>query len=271
MVLPSVISLEHVSMRRGGATIIDDISWQVAPRAHTAIIGANGSGKTSLLKLVTAYEWATGGAVEVLGCRLGHVNVFDLRKRIGWATGHLAVRIPRGQTAFDVALSGLEASIGIYREIDEKGRRHAREALHAVRAGHLENRTFETMSQGERQRTLIARALAPRPELLILDEPCAGLDPAARDLLLNDLAALAGAPNAPTILMVVHHVEEIAPWFVNVLVLKAGRVLAEGAPEAVLTSACMRDAFDWPCEVVRHGGRYALLPSFGQTQGMASS
>jgi len=257
----AAVAMAGVSMRRADNTILRDIDWVVPSGAHTAIIGANGSGKTSLLKLVTAYEWATNGTIHVLGERLGHVNVRALRKRIGWATAHLAVRIPRGETALSIALSGLEASIGAYREFSAADSDQALQALALVNAAHLAGRTFETLSQGERQRTLIARALAPNPEILILDEPCAGLDPAARDHLLGDLGWLAESPEAPTIFMVTHHIEEIAPWIARVLVLKDGRRLAWGAPADVLTSTCLGEAFAWPCTVHYSGRHFSLRPA----------
>lgn len=256
-----VVSLRGVSVVRNGNTILDGVDWELAPGEHCALLGANGSGKTTLLKVLLGYEWATRGSVSVLGDTLGRCVVQALRKRIGWASSSLEMRVPPHDSAEAVVLSGLEASLGLYRAFGATDRAVAREALRSLEAGHLADRPFGVLSQGERQRVVIARALVHRPNLLILDEPCAGLDPAARAHLLDDLGVLATAPDAPTILFVTHHIEEIAPWMRAAMVLRAGCVVASGTPRDTVTSATLSTALEWPCRVDQRSGWFRLSPA----------
>jgi len=257
----AAIALEGVAVVRQGTTILDGVDWSLPEGAHCVLLGANGSGKTTLLKVVLGYEWATRGSVTVLGETLGRCHLQDLRKRIGWASSSLETRVPPFDSAEAVVLSGLEASLGLYRAFDDIDRAAAREALSHLNADYLVERPFGVLSQGERQRVMIARAIVHRPALLILDEPCAGLDPAARDRLLTDLGAMVSGHGAPTVVYVTHHIEETAPWMRAALVLAGGRVAASGTPRDVLTSACLSDAFDWPCVVGSENGRYWLRPA----------
>ena len=245
-------------MVRQGTTILDGIDWELPMGDHCVLLGANGSGKTTLLKLVLGYEWATRGSVTVMGETLGRCQVQELRKRIGWASSSLDARVPPFDSAEAVVLSGLEASLGIYRAFDALDIAAAREALGQLNADHLAERPFGVLSQGERQRVMIARAIVHGPGLLILDEPCAGLDPAARDRLITDLGDMVSLQNAPTVVYVTHHIEEVAPWMRAALVLTGGGVAASGSPGEVLTSGCLSAAFDWPCIVGQEDGRYWL-------------
>ena len=255
------LELTGVAVVRQGITILDGIDWTLPAGGHCVLLGANGSGKTTLLKVVLGYEWATRGTVTVLGETLGRCVVQELRKRIGWASSSLEARVPPFDTAEAVVLSGLEASLGLYREFTDLDRAAAREALAHLDAEYIASRPFGVLSQGERQRVMIARAIVHRPALLILDEPCAGLDPAARDRLIKDLGRMVSGNGAPTLIYVTHHIEEVAPWMRAALVLANGHAAAAGAPDEVLTSACLSKALDWPCIVGREDGRYWLRPA----------
>lgn len=253
-----ILNLTEITYRREGTTILDRVSWSVREGEHWAMLGANGSGKTTLLKVVTGYEWPTSGKVEVLGRRFGETNLGDLRQHIGWVSTALGNRVHGYDTAEQVAVSGLEASIGVYREFSGDEYVEARAALERIGMGGLSKRPWRVLSQGERQRVLIARALVPRPALLVLDEPCAGLDPVAREAFLNDLESLVSNPGGPAVVFVTHHIEEIRPFVTHVLVLREGRVLACGTVREAITSATMSEAFGRPCRVERTNGRWML-------------
>lgn len=254
----AVVAVENVSFRRDGAMILSDVSWRIDRGEHWALIGANGSGKTTLLKIVTGYEWPTAGRVAVLGYEYGSHPLADVRRHIGWVSQSLGQRIPGADTARDVALSGLDATLGLYRAYNADERAAADEALDLLGVARLAGRAFGCLSQGEQQRVAIARALIARPALLILDEPCGGLDPAAREAFLGDLERFAKRPEAPSLLLVTHHIEEIGPSVTRVCVLEGGKVLMEGAKEAALRSAVLSRAFGCAVEAERIGERYAL-------------
>lgn len=258
MYLMAVLRLTDIGFRRGERQILSGVSWTVEPGQHWALLGANGSGKTTLLKIVTGYEWVSEGSVEALGQVFGECDLRTLRKSIGWVSSALVHNLPGRDTGESVVLSGLEASIGLYRDFTAKESDRARRTLALMGGEHLAEQRYEFMSQGEQQRVLIARALVSEPALLILDEPCAGLDPAARDHFLSDVGRLAQRPNAPTLVIVTHHIEEIHPWITHVLILKEGRVLAAGPKETVLTSANLSAAFNFDCRVRREGKLFHL-------------
>ncbi len=254
----AVLRLSDIGFRRGERQILSGICWTIKPRQHWALLGANGSGKTTLLKIVTGYEWVSQGSVEALGQVFGECDLRTLRKSIGWVSSALVHNLPGRDTGENVVLSGLEASIGLYRDFTAEERERARHTLALMGAEHLAGQHYELMSQGEQQRVLIARALVNEPTLLILDEPCAGLDPAARDHFLSDVGRLAQRPQAPTLILVTHHIEEIHPWISHVLILKDGRILATGPKETVLTSAHLSTAFNFNCQVRREGRLFYL-------------
>jgi iron complex transport system ATP-binding protein len=244
-----VVELHEVGSERGGKRILDSVSWTIERGQHWALVGANGSGKTTLLKILTGYEWATTGTVRVLGRLFGEHDLRKLRLTIGWVSNALEYFIPGRDTALEVTLSGLDASFGVYRDFSEAERAAAADALGHLKAGYVAGQPFETLSQGEQKRTLIARALVCKPALLILDEPCAGLDPVARDAFLGDLADMARTEQSPTIILVTHHIEEIGPWISHVHVLKSGRTLRAGTAPGTLTAAVLSDAFSRPCAI----------------------
>lgn len=254
----NVVKLDSISFVRNGRAILSDVSWCIKDGQHCALLGANGSGKTTLLKIVTGYEWGSGGHVTVLGKRFGRCNLLELRKTIGWVSSGLERRLPPEDAAWRIAASGLDASIGLYRTDEPELRERAVAALAAVGVEGLAEQRYGVLSQGEQQRVLIARALITQPALLILDEPCVGLDPAARAEFLADLQALSTAEDAPTMVLVTHHIEEIGPWVRKVLTLRDGKVLAEGTRDEVLTAPVLSDTFGCPCRVEQSEGHYRL-------------
>jgi len=254
----TVIQLTNITFIRSDRIILDRISWTIGRGQHWALLGANGSGKTSLLKIIAGYEWPSDGSVHVLGRHFGDCYLPELRKTIGWVSAAVEHRLPEDDTALEIAASGFDASLGLYRPLRRDETEQTRSALAALGIEGLADQPYQVLSQGEKQRVLIARALVNRPALLILDEPCAGLDPVSRERFLDDLGRLAETPESPTILLVTHHVEEIRPWIDNLLVLKEGRVLAAGSTAAMLTAANMGDAFGHPCRIGNTRGRYRL-------------
>ena len=252
----AVIALRGVGVRKQGRWLLQDITWNARPGEQWAVLGANGSGKTTLLKVITGYEWPTAGTVSVLGRPFGRSNIPRLRRRIGWVGAALEQRIPSRDSALTVALSGIDATFGVYRTFAPSEEDQAWRILTVLGMDGLAHQPFGLLSQGERQRALIARALTAEPALLVLDDPCAGLDPAARETFLADLARLRGA--GPGLLLVTHHVEEIGPSVDQVLMLKSGQVLAQGPPALVLRDDVLTEAFGRPCAIERRNGRYTL-------------
>ena len=254
----AIVELRDITYLREGRPILSGICWRIEPGRHWALLGANGSGKTTLLKIITGYEWPSAGEVSVLGQRFGDCNLRELRKAVGWVSSAVLHQFPMHSTAIEVAVSGLDASIGLYRDFEPHEWDAARAALERVDAAPLAERAYRLLSQGEEQRVRIGGALINRPLLLILDEPCAGLDPAARELFLAHLERLAREADAPTMVMVTHHIEEIGPWIEDVLVLRRGRMLAAGRKEEVLSSELLEKAFGGACRVEHREGRYYL-------------
>jgi iron complex transport system ATP-binding protein len=222
------------------------------------ILGANGSGKTSLLKALTGFLSPTSGEFSVLGRRYGAADWRELRLHIGVVTSAFTASIPLSEVTRDTVVSGKYAQLDLWHAGTRADRVGAMRLLRSVGLGHLADREWAYLSQGERQRVLIARALMARPQLLILDEPCAGLDPVAREKFLRFVEKLARRRGAPALVLVTHHVEEITPAFTHALMLRAGRVVAAGPREAVLTSANLSETFRAQLRLGRTGGRYQL-------------
>jgi iron complex transport system ATP-binding protein len=240
------------------ALVLDAIDWRVDAGQHWVILGANGSGKTSLLSVLTGYLAPTAGTICVLGETYGRADWRELRTRIGLVSSSIHQLMPPHESALNAVLSGRRAMIGMWGEADEADSSRAAEILREVEAGYLSERPWRFLSQGERQRVLIGRALMADPRLLVLDEPCAGLDPVAREHFLAFIERLLGRSGAPTLVLVTHHVEEIVTGFSHVLVLRAGKVLAAGLRESVMTSATLSRAFNAPLRLSANGGRYSL-------------
>src|SRR5215203_3490211 len=222
------------------------------------VLGPNGAGKTTLLQLAAAQLHPTTGQVEVLGEQLGRVDVFELRPRVGLTSAALAQRLPADETVLDLVVSAGYAVLGRWREeydVVDTGR--ARHLLYQLGLQALADRTFGTLSEGERKRVQIARALMTDPELVLFDEPAAGLDLAGREQLVARLGGLAADPDAPAMVLVTHHVEEIPPGITHALLLRGGRVVAAGLLPDVLTPALLSVTFGMPLTLDRHGGRYA--------------
>ena len=252
-----VIDVEAATVMRGSAELVRDVSWRVEPDERWVVLGPNGAGKTTLLNLAAARLFPTRGTVRVLGETLGKVDVTELRTRVGLTTVALHDRIPPEEVVLDVVRTAAWGVVGSFREqyhmLDTD---RARELLHQIGAGGLVGRRYGTLSEGERKRVQIARALMTDPELLLLDEPAAGLDLGGREDLVRRLAALAHDPHAPALVLVTHHVEEIPPGFDRALLLRQGAVVAQGPLHAVLTSANLSVTFDAPLQVSFADGRF---------------
>ncbi|HLK86603.1 MAG TPA: ABC transporter ATP-binding protein [Candidatus Binataceae bacterium] len=253
----AIIEVHGLRVERD-ALILDAIDWRVGAGEHWVILGANGSGKTSLLSVLTGYLGPTAGTISVLGETYGRADWRELRTRIGLVSSSIHQLMPGHETALNAVVSGRSAMIGMWGEAAGADRRRALEILREVEAEYLVDRPWRVLSQGERQRVLIGRALIAAPQLLVLDEPCAGLDPVAREHFLGFIERLLGRGGAPTLVLVTHHVEEIVAGFSHVLVLRGGRVLEAGPRSRVMTSATLARAFDAPLELASDGGRYSL-------------
>jgi iron complex transport system ATP-binding protein len=259
-----VLELSHATVVRGGRRILDDVEWRVEEGERWVVLGPNGAGKTTVMQLAAALMHPSDGRVEVLDETLGAVDVFELRPRIGLVSAALAEQIPVRETVLDVVLTASYAVVGRWREpYDSVDRHRAAQLLAALGAGDLAARAYGTLSEGERKRTQIARALMSDPELLLLDEPAAGLDLGGREDLVRRLGTLAADPMSPAMVLVTHHVEEIPPGFTHALLLRNGRVVVSGGVDDVLTPAWLTATFGIPLVVDRRGGRWsarALLP-----------
>ncbi|MHA6483752.1 ABC transporter ATP-binding protein [Paenibacillus sp. strain BS8-2] len=253
-----VIDIHNISWERGEETIIKGLDWRVQKGEHWCLLGLNGSGKTTLLNMINGYIWPTSGNVSVLGHKFGEYDLRELRKRIGWVSTSLQQKLYGSDTALKIVLSGVNSTIGVYDELDERDMDRAQELMRSLGCEKLIDRTYQTLSQGERQRVLIARALMNKPELLILDEPCTGLDIFAREQLLNMIANIAKEDNPPTLIYVTHHVEEILPCFEHSLLIKQGSVFASDRTEKLMTSEQMTTFLDVPVQIELSNGRYWL-------------
>ena len=244
----TVIEALGLSLRRGGDFLIKDLSWRVARGEHWAVLGPNGAGKTLLLRLLTGYIWPTDGVADILGRRLGRVDLRELRRRLGWVAKTLEEMTPAGTTVGEVILSGPRASLGLYEAPSAEETDRARSLAGQFGLGRVWDRRFDLLSSGEKQRALLARAALARPEILFLDEPMSNLDLAGRELFLARLGELAGA-GGPTIILTTHNTLEIGPFLTHALVLKDGAVLAAGPMAETLTPDILSRAFGLPLKV----------------------
>lgn len=252
-----LIEFHDVLIRRSGVTLVGPVSWQVELDEKWVVLGPNGAGKTSLLRMAAAEVHPTSGTAHVLAETLGRVDVNELRPRIGLSSSSLASRVPSDEKVSDLVVSAGYAVLGRWRERYEKmDIDRAVDMLESLGAEHLANRIYGTLSEGERKRVLIARALMTDPELLLLDEPAAGLDLGGREELVARLTDLAEDPDSPATVLVTHHVEEIPPGFTHALLLKEGEVVAQGLLDQVLTSENLSKAFSQSITLERADGRY---------------
>ena len=253
----SVLHLTEVTVRRGTSILLDAVNWNVDVDERWVILGPNGAGKTTLLQIAAAQLFPTSGRVHILGERLGAFDVSEIRPRIGLSSAALAGRVPPMETVIDVVVSAGYGVVGRWRErYDDLDFARGRELLDAMGISGLAERTYGTLSEGERKRTLAARALMSDPELLLLDEPAAGLDLAGREDLLTRLSTLAVDPFAPTTLLVTHHVEEIPTAFSHVLLMRDGKVIGAGPMEQTLTEAALSETFGTALTLETRAGRF---------------
>jgi iron complex transport system ATP-binding protein len=256
--MSAAFELSKVSVVRPGKVLLDDVSWTVSVGERWVVLGPNGAGKTTLLQIIGASLHPTRGKVRILGERLGRVDIFELRTRIGHTSTAVADRIPPTESVRDTILSAAYAVTGRWQEeYDDEDHARADQMMGELGIKSLAGRTFGTLSEGERKRVLIARALMTDPELLLLDEPGAGLDLGAREDLIGSLEMLSEDDDSPVLVMVSHHVEEIPVGFTHVLLLRDGRVVAQGPIETTLTAAALSTTFNQRIQLDREGGRYA--------------
>ncbi|TMN23234.1 ABC transporter ATP-binding protein [Lentibacillus cibarius] len=256
--MTNVIDFQNVSWKRQGETILHNIDWQVTSGQHWAILGLNGSGKTTLLNMVNGYIWPTAGTIRVLGKTFGKTDIRELRKAIGWVSSSLQERIRGTDLAEQIVISGKFASFGLYDQPVAEDYERAHQLMEQVGCSHLHGRTYQTCSQGEKQKLLIARGLMASPALLILDEPTNGLDFITREELLASIQQLAAQPDAPTILFVTHHIEEILPIFSHTLLLREGTIFDKGKTENLLSASTLSGFYRLPVEAKEQNGRMWL-------------
>jgi len=256
--MSDVLAFAGVSVVRGGNTLLDDITWEVEEGERWVVLGPNGAGKTTLLQIAAARIHPTSGVAGILGEVMGAVDVFELRPRIGLSSAAIAERFPADELVGNVVVTASYAIVGRWREAyDDEDYHRAMALLEALGAAHLADRRFGTLSEGERKRVQIARALMTDPEVMLLDEPAAGLDLGGREDLVARLGLLAQDTEAPALVLVTHHVEEIPPGFTDVLLLRGGRVVAAGPLEPTLTAENLSATFGLPLVVERHGDRWS--------------
>ena len=260
-----ILEISNLKVRRGAVKILDGVDWRVERGQHWAILGANGSGKTSLLSALTGYLMPTAGEIFLLGKSYGKSDWRELRKQIGIVSSSIRQMMNDDEPALETVASGKFAMIDFWGRLRRGDRARAMKLLRQVECKHLAKREWRVLSQGERQRVLIGRALMAKPKLLILDEPCAGLDPAAREHFLQFLQRLGSKKNSPALVLVTHHVEEIMPVFSHALILKNGKVLAAGKKSKILTAKNLSAAFAAKLKLQSKGNRFAMsvLPKYG--------
>ncbi|MCE9545738.1 MAG: ATP-binding cassette domain-containing protein [Planctomycetia bacterium] len=262
MTPPPILDFQHVSHFAGQKALLSDVTWQIRPGEHWVLLGPNGAGKTTLLRIACGYVWPNGGG-QVLRDGQDRVDLGALRRNIGWLTSQLATQIPPGEIVRATVLSGRFAQFGLKRlpglTIDPADEREADTLLAEIGCTQFADRTFGTLSQGEQQKVLIARAYMARRKLLILDEPCAGLDPAARESFLEAIDRLARQPSGPSLIFVTHHVEEIVPSFTQALLLREGKVLRSGETQQIVDAGMLSTLYGRQVgQLNRHGGRFWL-------------
>jgi iron complex transport system ATP-binding protein len=253
-----ILEISNLRIERGGVKILTDVSWRVARGQHWVILGANGSGKTSLLSALTGYLMPTAGEVFLLGETYGKSDWRELRKKIGLVSSSVRQMMADDEPALETVASGKYAMIDFWGRVSRAEKSQALKLLRQVECEYLAARPWRVLSQGERQRVLIGRALMAKPRVLILDEPCAGLDPAAREHFLQFLQRLGKNKNSPTLVLVTHHVEEIMPVFSHLLVLKNGKVLAAEKKSSVLNSKILSQTFGAKVKVQLKLKRYSM-------------
>jgi len=255
--MATVIKFNKVTVVREGRPILDNVDFAVEANQRWAIVGPNGAGKTTLLRVAAAQVQPSSGVATVLGQQLGEINVFELQTRIGFASTALANRIPNSETVLNAVMTAAYAITGRWTETyDDIDERRARRVLNEWQLLHLADRAFGTLSDGERKRVQIARAVMTDPELLLMDEPVASLDMASRELTVGVLGQYASSPVAPAMVMVTHHIEEIPEGFTHALLMRNGAIFSAGEIHSTLTSDKVSDAFGFGLHVDFSQGRF---------------
>lgn len=266
---PQAIHLSGVGFRRDGRWILDDVNLTIPSGACAAILGPNGSGKSTLTRIIAGHLWPTVGTVRVLGQTFGEVDLHSLRRELRLVQSNSTVEMDADLTAIEVVLTGYFGTVGLYDPVTPGLRERAADVLDRVGLHHVADHRYTTLSNGERMRTLIARALVVRPQLLMLDEPTAGLDLLAREQVLATVQAMFESAEAPpTVIFITHHLEELPPATRHVVLLGDGKVAAAGDPERVLTSERLSPVYGCPMEVNRQAGRFYVQVHPGAWQGL---
>ncbi|MGM0303545.1 iron complex transport system ATP-binding protein [Enterococcus sp. AZ048] len=241
-----ILSFENVQFVRQQNVLLQDIDWRIKAGEDWAVLGLNGAGKSLMLNMISGNLWPSSGRLTVLGEVFGRTSIPDLTKRIGWVSQSLQERIHREELAEWIVLSGKFASIGIYQQVSDDEMKEAKQMLSSLGAEKLIGKPYQVLSQGEKQLVLIARALMAKPELLILDEPCNGLDLFAREDLLARIERMKQAADAPSLLYVTHHTEEILPILTHVLMIRNGEIVQQGPRDALLEEPILNDFYQRP-------------------------
>jgi iron complex transport system ATP-binding protein len=255
----TLLEVRNATLARGKIVALEGFSWSIRRGEHWAILGPNGSGKSTLVQMLQGRLWPQEGDLSVLGRAFGEDDVAELRRHIAWVGNEAEPEFPAWQTVGEVVASGALGTLGIQFENPGKRERlEASRALGLLGISHLAKRPFDQLSQGQRRRTVIARALAMKPHLLLLDEACNGLDPVSRESFLESLAKLLRPDSRPAVIYITHHTEEILPAFTHVLLLRAGKVVAAGPKAKILKPELLEKTFGAKLKIARQGGRVWL-------------
>ncbi|NOY09127.1 MAG: ATP-binding cassette domain-containing protein [Spirochaetes bacterium] len=254
----AVIECQDISLIINGTSILKGINFKLTKGEHCVLLGLNGSGKTSLLKLMSGYGYPSEGKLKVLGKYFGEIDLRILRKRIGWVHMDLKYDIPPFMNSIEVVISGNRGSLVIYEDAEKSELDRAMHFLELMNAGKIINRRFGSLSTGERQKVLIARALSMDPEILLLDEPCLGLDPVSREEFLASVSGMLIKRRDLTVLYVTHHIEEIPEIFERMMIMDRGNILVQGTRDAVLKKEILSHIYGDEFTIKRSGKRYYL-------------
>jgi iron complex transport system ATP-binding protein len=255
--MSSVVRADEIVVVRDGRSILGPLSWQISEGERWVVLGPNGAGKSTLFQLLAAQSHPSSGKVSILECELGKVDIFELRPRIGFVSSTLVEQVPEGEKVLDLVMTAAYAIVGRWQEeYDLWDESRAISLLTILGVRDLRERIFSTLSEGEKKRVLIARALMPNPELLLLDEPASGLDLGGREDLLIRLRELAQDPTSPATVIITHHVEEIPQGTTHILLLKDGEIVAIGPIAEVLTSAHLENTYGIELSLSMEDGRY---------------
>lgn len=254
-----VLDFNDITVIRDGEPILKNLDWQVESDQRWVIVGPNGAGKTTLLRVAAAQIQPSSGTARILGETLGSIDVFELKTRIGFASNALSQHIPNSETVLDSVMTASYGITGRWKELyEDVDTRRANRVLSEWQLDGYGDRPFGTLSDGEKKRAQIARAVMTDPEILLLDEPVASLDMAAREHTIEVLSSYAQAPTAPAIVMVTHHIEEIPAGFTHALILSKGQVFAAGELSSTITTEKVSQAFGYPLQVTQENGRFRI-------------